>query len=401
MKNQLKFQLIANNVRALLLTVAIAFMAIISSAQPTPKPILDAEEAVVKIVYYNNLTGMSIDVGTGFFIDEIGTCITNVHVVEQPKQYSNYELAVMTKEGDILLSDSIIGYNEQADVFVFNVLTNKKQPYLSLAKDMPMKGDMVFIIGHPMDYDWVISRGFINGFVNSSDGINQLLLDVTIMPGSSGSPVLNKEGKVLGIATSVYNSKSSSNSFGLASTSEYFFQLSDYYDAKKTINSFTADFFSDNKCKGFGADISGKNIGYSPKPDYNSYDKYFDNIDYLGQMKIKKALYWNEASFLECADAYYQYGQFELAVYDYLEVLKFNRKNTSALFGLAKAYYQLNDLSLAMNYCNQYLKLSNCEEGLILKSLIYSKKGKHKKAHKISKEILYIEILKTMSERFI
>jgi len=131
--------------------------------------------------------------GSGFFIDQKGHLLTNEHVVRTAK----FVKIKLTTGREIL--GEVLATNPIRDVALL------KSEETSL-KGLPTKGDPlnigseVFAMGSPLDeeYSSTLSRGIISAY-RSEDGLDFIQSDVNVLPGSSGGPLLDENGNVIGI----------------------------------------------------------------------------------------------------------------------------------------------------------------------------------------------------------
>lgn len=72
-----------------------------------------------------------------------------------------------------------------------------------LAAEMPRVGDEVLSIGHPFDLEWSVMAGIVSGLRREGLAINLMQIDAQLNPGSSGGPVFNLDGAVVGINESL------------------------------------------------------------------------------------------------------------------------------------------------------------------------------------------------------
>jgi len=133
--------------------------------------------------------------GSGFFINDRGVAVSNYHVFEDTQQ---------GKERIYLDSDRaykierVLRKNEQYDYIVFRVNVPGSTPYLEIAGSSPAIGAEVFTIGNPKGLEQTLSTGIISGYRKE----NRLLQTTTeITHGSSGGPLMNMQGQVVGITT--------------------------------------------------------------------------------------------------------------------------------------------------------------------------------------------------------
>lgn len=159
--------------------------------------IQDAEKAVFTVYTYDKF-GAPSGTGTGFFIDDEGTAFTNYHVLDGAvKAYietidgHSYEIK------DILMSDK----NKDIVKFTINNPDNVDLPNLSLHRGNYEKGDEIIVIGSPLDLTNSVTTGIISALRTDRSHGDVIQISAPISPGNSGSPVLTKNGKVIGIAT--------------------------------------------------------------------------------------------------------------------------------------------------------------------------------------------------------
>lgn len=135
--------------------------------------------------------------GTGFFITASGIGVSNYHVFEG----GNYHNAIIkTIDGIQYKVKSIVKSNKELDYIVFEVENNHSDfPFLLLANSMSNVGDDVFAIGNPKGLEHTLSKGIISSYRE-----NNLMIQTTteITHGSSGGPLFNMRGEVIGITTS-------------------------------------------------------------------------------------------------------------------------------------------------------------------------------------------------------
>lgn len=174
--------------------------------------------AIVKITIEGN--DGYIHNGTGFLIDSKGTCVTNFHVLDNAGK-----ITVTDYKGKKYKTDTILSSSRKADlaVIVLSRPDSGKFHALKFAKRKPRAGQFVFSIGHPDGYDYSAGSGIVSG-VRKENGVKYIQTTVPCSEGSSGSPLLNSRGKVLGI---IYRIKYAGQNINLAIDAEEFFQLKD------------------------------------------------------------------------------------------------------------------------------------------------------------------------------
>jgi S1-C subfamily serine protease len=134
--------------------------------------------------------------GSGFLITNDGNIITNAHVVGD-------QATVKVKfEQGFSLDGQVVKVNRDFDVALIKVAGNDL-PALSMGDDAGLQlGEELFAIGTPLDEDLgqTVTRGIMSGR-REFEGRKYLQTDVSINPGNSGGPLIDENGKVVGVAT--------------------------------------------------------------------------------------------------------------------------------------------------------------------------------------------------------
>lgn len=142
--------------------------------------------------------------GSGFIISDDGYILTNEHVIGGAT-----EINVYLSGQDKPIRANVIGEDAELDLAVLKINAVSKLPYLELGNDDNTQvGEWVIAIGNPYGLDHTVTAGVISAKgrpvqVEGRQYKNLLQTDASINPGNSGGPLLNLEGKVIGINTAV------------------------------------------------------------------------------------------------------------------------------------------------------------------------------------------------------
>ncbi|GAB3798627.1 S1 family peptidase [Virgibacillus kimchii] len=133
--------------------------------------------------------------GTGFSISEDGTIMTNHHVIEGEE-----EVTVAFPEIGLFQAEVIEKYPD-IDLAVLEVEGEEAFPYLTLAEEAEFQeGEHIYFIGNPLMFNGIANEGTIAGYTGlSSWDESVVMLQAPVYRGNSGSPVINHEGKVIGV----------------------------------------------------------------------------------------------------------------------------------------------------------------------------------------------------------
>ncbi len=133
--------------------------------------------------------------GSGFFA-ETGKVFTNAHVVEGARA-----IAIKTHTGKSYVAE-ILDINRELDLAVLTVNADRRDySVLKFAKAVPEPGSEIVVIGSPLGYEQTVSGGLVSAVRHYDNDITVLQITAPISPGSSGSPVVNMRGEVVGVAT--------------------------------------------------------------------------------------------------------------------------------------------------------------------------------------------------------
>jgi serine protease Do len=167
-------------------------------SQELPSLVARVDSTIFKVLTYNEW-GHPDGTGTGFYTSQNGVAISNWHVLEGAAYAYVLEL-----DGTLLPIQRVIRGCEECDLIEFQVaLPDGRTTYpLEFASDPVKKGQDIFIIGCPNGYQNFVSQGIVSAFVEE-DGERMFQTEASISPGSSGSPVMNMEGEVVGVATAI------------------------------------------------------------------------------------------------------------------------------------------------------------------------------------------------------
>jgi serine protease Do len=153
--------------------------------------------------------------GSGFIIDPKGVVLTNYHVVDGADQ-----VEIQLMDGRKFLSKEIVG-DRKTDLAVVRFDPKSTLPYLELGDSEAMEiGDRVLAIGAPFGLTGTVTQGIVSAKGRNRLRVNEyedfIQTDAAINRGNSGGPLVNLEGKVIGINTAIKSQTGGSQGVGLA-----------------------------------------------------------------------------------------------------------------------------------------------------------------------------------------
>jgi Do/DeqQ family serine protease len=140
--------------------------------------------------------------GSGVIVDSKGYILTNNHVIENAREIT------------VRLSDSrkftatLVGRDPKTDLAVLKVDAPRPLPAAELGDSARLRvGQWAIAIGNPFGLDRTVTVGIVSATARNRVGVatyeNFIQTDASINPGNSGGPLLNLDGKVIGINTAI------------------------------------------------------------------------------------------------------------------------------------------------------------------------------------------------------
>ena len=144
-----------------------------------------------------NAAGKVIRLGSGVFTDPEGHLITNLHVITGVARAE-----VKLPKGEVYPLTEMVTADEKADLVKLVVNLPRGAPHhLTVSGARPEVGEHVVVLGSPLGLEQTVSDGMVSAIRTIRDRGEFLQISAPISPGSSGGPVVNMAGQVIGIAT--------------------------------------------------------------------------------------------------------------------------------------------------------------------------------------------------------
>lgn len=167
------------------------------SASPTEDVPLSAEDIYTKIspsvVEIVAESSTEISTGTGFFYDNKGTVITNYHVIENCQKAE-----IIIGNGSKFEVTSVLGYDADRDIAILSTNCKFSKP-LSIRSTTVKTGEKVYAIGSSLGLTGSLSDGIISAVNRIVEGNVYIQTTAPISKGNSGGPLVDADGKVVGI----------------------------------------------------------------------------------------------------------------------------------------------------------------------------------------------------------
>ncbi len=151
----------------------------------------------VMLLVVSDAAGSEIATGTGFLISSDGKLISNHHVIENAASG-----LAKAENGGLFPIEGVLADDPTNDLVLLK-LAAKDLAYLPLNYKATVEvGTRIAVIGSPLGLEGTLSEGIVSALRDVPGGVKMFQMTAAISPGSSGSPVLNARGEVIGIASS-------------------------------------------------------------------------------------------------------------------------------------------------------------------------------------------------------
>ncbi|HJS50837.1 MAG TPA: trypsin-like peptidase domain-containing protein [Pyrinomonadaceae bacterium] len=179
----------------LILLVFAFFAGNIAAQDPLPDLVRRIKPSAVAIETFD-ARGNTLSRGSGFFTAN-DRVITNRHVIERSSRVEVHLL-----DGKKFPVKGVIAIDGEGDLALLQVdIPAQYVRPLTIARSVPQEGESIVVIGNPFGLEGSVSNGIVSA-VREISGYGKIIqITAPISPGSSGSPVVNMYGQVIGVAT--------------------------------------------------------------------------------------------------------------------------------------------------------------------------------------------------------
>lgn len=179
-----------------------------SPRPPEPGTVADVAARVLpSVVTVSVRAGAGSGGGSGFVFSSDGYIVTNSHVIDSALADDDARVTVVLHDGRRLPAE-IVGRNASYDVAVLRV-DDRELPAVELgaAEDLRV-GDSVLAIGAPLGLTGTVTSGIVSALerpvtIAATSFISAVQTDAAVNPGNSGGPLLDGDGKVVGVTTAI------------------------------------------------------------------------------------------------------------------------------------------------------------------------------------------------------
>jgi S1-C subfamily serine protease len=155
-----------------------------------------ANGAVVSIIM-SDKDGHPIAQGSGFLISRDGRIVTNYHVIQ-----NGSSAIAKLPDGAFFVVDGVLAFDKARDVAIIKAHGQNFRTVILGNSDRLQVGEEIVAIGNPLSLESSVSNGLVSGIRTvKEEGGEFLQITAPISPGSSGGPLFNMAGEVVGITT--------------------------------------------------------------------------------------------------------------------------------------------------------------------------------------------------------
>jgi len=157
--------------------------------------------------------------GSGVIMSSEGYIISNAHVLEGARS------CMVQLHDRSQYNAELVGVDLVSDLAVLKINANNLVPAIWGDSESAAVGSIVWAIGSPYRYEQTVTSGIISGKDRPGDKMrkqNLLQTDAAVNPGNSGGPLVDANGNVIGINTSIYGETFQGISFAVPSSTARF-----------------------------------------------------------------------------------------------------------------------------------------------------------------------------------
>ena len=191
----------------------------ISVYEKCNEAVVNISTQVMAYDWFFNAVPQDSGSGSGSIIDARGYIVTNLHVIENA-----YKIYISLSDGS-QYEGTVVGTDSASDIAVlkFDPPAGMELSTIPFGSSESLKvGQKVLAIGNPFGFERTLTTGIVSGLgrpIKNEDGTiirNMIQTDSAINPGNSGGPLLDTQGRMIGINTMIYSTSGSSAGIGFA-----------------------------------------------------------------------------------------------------------------------------------------------------------------------------------------
>lgn len=306
--------------RAAVTTVALLTILSMAAAQDARNVAQQVIPSTVTVILYDS-SGRVIGTGSGFFVSD-NIIATNSHVIDGADD-ANIKLA---NSDTLYQTAGVVAVDKRNDLVLLQINNIHGKP-LKLSVSEPLEvGQEIYAVGSPKGLEGTIAPGIVSrlGTVHA-EGEARIQITAPISPGSSGGPVVDKNGEVIGIAQASIREGQNLN-----------FAIPAQYLARMLTNLSVPQPIRDFASKPSQTDASPSTSTQPPKSLPTICERSISSTRTPYETGNRSA-----SEFAELGNRYVDEGKYEEAVIALVKATELNPKYHQAYFYLWRAYSRL------------------------------------------------------------
>ncbi len=324
--------------KILILSILLSAAAPVFAQDFLPQLVRRIKPSAVAIETFDS-KGATLSRGSGFFVasDKI---ITNRHVIEKS---SRVEIHLLS--GKKYTARGVLAVDGEGDLALLQVDVPQGTAIpLPIVQTTPQEGESVVVIGNPFGLEGSVSNGIVSA-VRDISGYGRIIqITAPISPGSSGSPVVNMSGQVIGVAT-LQAAEGQSINFAVPSERILQLKIGDL-QTFSTLNSET------QKNKRAAAErLYSQGLGVLSRDDYARAAVYFEKAVEIDPAYAEA---WYQAGF-----SYGMLGKHEEALKASKQAARLRPEWTETYINIGASSYALGKFEDAVSAYKQATKLDS------------------------------------------
>lgn len=162
----------------------------------------------------NLYLGERASLGSGVIISEQGFILTNLHVVDT--LFDVFDTEVTLNDGSRTPA-TVVAWDKVNDLAVLHINMDNLTP-IQIGNEQDLEvGDIVFAIGYPRNIGQSVSQGIVSALTHNPDAsVSIIQTDAAINPGNSGGALIDSEGRLVGINSSIFSESGNFEGIGFA-----------------------------------------------------------------------------------------------------------------------------------------------------------------------------------------
>jgi Trypsin-like serine proteases, typically periplasmic, contain C-terminal PDZ domain len=333
-------------------------VAVAAPAVSLPELVRRIKPSVVAIRVFDK-DGQAIGLGSAFFIAP-GRIVTNYHVIEGGNMGEIY-----TNEGFAYSVPRILSADPNTDLAILEVElpTGVQIRALPIARSGAEEGESIVVIGTPMGLQGTVSQGIISRVRRYTNEPQLIQITAPISHGSSGSPVINMRGEVIGIAV---GGKSEGQNLNFAVPSAALGTLSEQAERWSRVMRLYEDGMRLNRGGNYERALEKFTEAVKMSPNYvaawlGAGHTYLALNDPAGALisfsEVTRIDPNNAEAYYGIGSAYAKQGRYADAISSFRRVLLIHPNNVEVYVEVGNAYFSLNDTRSAIDSYKQALRI--------------------------------------------